>query len=43
VREVSGDERAVWWERSVAVFPRYAAYEAAAGDRMIPVLVATRR
>lgn len=39
-RIVDGDERAVWWERSVAVFPRYAQYEAAT-DRRIPVFVAT--
>lgn len=42
VRELSGDERAVWWERAVAVFPRYAAYEVAAGEhgRTIPVFIA---
>ncbi len=42
VREVSGDERAAWWERSVAVFAPYADY-AAKTDREIPVLVATPR
>ena len=26
-REVSGDERAQWWERSVAAFPPYAEYQ----------------
>ena len=41
VREVSGDERAVWWERSVAAFPNYAEYQAKT-DRVIPVLVARR-
>ena len=42
VREVTGDERAAWWERSVAVFPTYADYEVSAAehDRVIPVLVA---
>lgn len=40
VREVTGDERAVWWERAVAAFPQYAAYQEAT-ERVIPVLVAT--
>jgi len=42
VREVSGDERATWWERAVAVFPTYADYEVSAAehDRVIPVFVA---
>jgi F420H(2)-dependent quinone reductase len=39
VREVNGDERAAWWERSVAVFPSYAEYQTKT-DRQIPVLVA---
>lgn len=39
VREVSGDERAVWWERSVAAFPPYAEYEKKT-TRTIPVFVA---
>ena len=42
VREVSGDERAEWWERAVAAFPPYAEYQEKT-DREIPVLVATRR
>ena len=42
VREVSGDERAVWWERAVAAYPPYADYQAAT-DRTIPVFVARRR
>ena len=37
-REVSGDERAQWWERAVAAFPSYADY-AKQTDREIPVLV----
>lgn len=42
VREVTGDERAQWWERAVAVFPTYADYEvsAAGHGRTIPVFVA---
>jgi deazaflavin-dependent oxidoreductase (nitroreductase family) len=40
VREVSGDERAQWWERAVAVFPTYADYQTKT-ERQIPVLVAT--
>ena len=42
VREVSGDERAAWWERSVAAYPPYAEYQTKT-DRLIPVLVASRR
>ncbi len=41
VRIVDGDERATWWERSVAVFPTYADY-AKKTERVIPVFVATR-
>ena len=42
VREVTGDERAEWWERSVAAYPPYAEYQTRT-DRLIPVLVATPR
>lgn len=42
VREVTGDEKAVWWERCVAAFPNYADYQART-DRVIPVFVASRR
>lgn len=42
VREVSGDERAEWWERAVAAFPPYAEYQAKT-DRLIPVFVASQR
>ncbi len=42
VREVSGDERAAWWERSCAVFPTYVEYQAKT-ERVIPVLVASPR
>jgi deazaflavin-dependent oxidoreductase (nitroreductase family) len=41
VREVTGDERAEWWERSVAAYPPYAEYQENT-NRQIPVLVATR-
>lgn len=37
-REVEGDQRALWWERSVAVFPDYAEYQEKT-DRIIPVFV----
>ena len=42
VREVTGDERALWWERSVAVFPTYAEYQEKT-TRTIPVLIAAPR
>ena len=42
VREVTGDERAAWWERSVAVFPNYAEYQEKT-SRTIPVLIASPR
>jgi len=37
-REISGEERAVWWERSVAAYPPYADYQKKC-DRLIPVFV----
>jgi len=37
-REVTGEEKALWWERAVAAFPDYAAYQRRT-DREIPVLV----
>jgi F420H(2)-dependent quinone reductase len=37
-REISGDERAEWWERAVAAFPDYAGYQEKT-DREIPVFV----
>jgi deazaflavin-dependent oxidoreductase (nitroreductase family) len=40
-REVDGDERALWWERSVAAFPNYAEYQEKT-ERVIPVFVLTR-
>jgi F420H(2)-dependent quinone reductase len=39
-REVFGDEKAVWWERAVAVWPDYAEYQKKT-DRQIPVFVLT--
>ena len=41
VREVDGDEYRSWWERAVATWPDYAAYQAKT-DRRIPVLVLER-
>ena len=37
-REVTGDEKADWWERAVAAFPPYADYQKKT-DRAIPVFV----
>ena len=42
VRQVSGDERATWWDRAVAAYPPYAEYQAKTASK-IPVLVATRK
>ena len=41
-REVTGDEKRVWWERAVAAYPPYAEYQTKT-DRQIPVFVASRR
>ena len=41
-REVTGDEKRVWWERAVAAYPPYEEYQAKT-DREIPVFVASRR
>lgn len=40
-RELTGDEYALWWERAVAVWPDYAAYQEKT-DRRIPVFVLER-
>jgi deazaflavin-dependent oxidoreductase (nitroreductase family) len=40
VREVSGDEKATWWERAVAAYPPYGEYQEKT-ERSIPVFVAT--
>jgi deazaflavin-dependent oxidoreductase (nitroreductase family) len=37
-REVFGDEKALWWDRSVAAFPDYAGYQEKT-RRQIPVFV----
>jgi deazaflavin-dependent oxidoreductase (nitroreductase family) len=37
-REVTGDEKAIWWERAVAAYPPYADYQRKT-DREIPVFV----
>lgn len=39
-REVTGEEKAQWWERAVAAFPPYADYQAKT-TREIPVFVLT--
>ncbi|HEV3328568.1 MAG TPA: nitroreductase family deazaflavin-dependent oxidoreductase [Acidimicrobiales bacterium] len=41
VREVTGDERAAWWERAVTAYPPYAEYQERT-SRAIPVLVASK-
>ena len=41
-REITGEEKARWWERAVAAFPPYADYQTKA-DREIPVFVVERR
>lgn len=38
VRELDGDERRDWWDRSVAAFPNYAEYQTKT-DRLIPVFL----
>ena len=37
-REVTGDEKAAWWERAVAAYPDYAEYQKKT-ERQIPVFV----
>ncbi len=39
-REVTGEEKALWWERAVAAWPDYAEYQKKT-DRQIPVFVLT--
>jgi deazaflavin-dependent oxidoreductase (nitroreductase family) len=39
-REVSGDERALWWDRSVEAWPDYANYQTKT-ERVIPIFVLT--
>ncbi len=40
-RELSGEERALWWDRAVAAFPNYADYQRKT-ERVIPVFVLQR-
>jgi deazaflavin-dependent oxidoreductase (nitroreductase family) len=40
-REVAGDQRALWWDRSVAAYPPYAEYQTRT-TRQIPVFVLER-
>ncbi|MGH4023419.1 MAG: nitroreductase family deazaflavin-dependent oxidoreductase [Pseudonocardiaceae bacterium] len=40
-REVTGEEKVTWWERAVAAFPDYAAYQRKT-SREIPVFVLER-
>ncbi|OZC61464.1 nitroreductase [Rhodococcus sp. 06-621-2] len=40
-REVTGEEKAVWWERAVQAYPDYADYQTKT-DREIPVFVLSR-
>lgn len=42
VREVTGEERDLWWDRAVAAYPPYAEYQTKT-DRRIPLFVATPR
>jgi deazaflavin-dependent oxidoreductase (nitroreductase family) len=37
-REVTGDEKALWWQRAIEAWPDYANYQAKT-DRQIPVFV----
>jgi deazaflavin-dependent oxidoreductase (nitroreductase family) len=37
-RELTGDERSLWWDRAVAAYPDYADYQDKT-DRVIPVFV----
>jgi F420H(2)-dependent quinone reductase len=41
-RQLSGEERAQWWERAVAAYPPYAEYQTRT-EREIPVFLVTRK
>ena len=41
-REITGDERAVWWERAVAAYHDYADYQEKT-DREIPLFLVERK
>jgi F420H(2)-dependent quinone reductase len=40
-REITGDEKAEWWQRAVAAFPPYAQYQKKT-DREVPVFLVER-
>lgn len=40
VREISGEERAQWWERAVKAYPPYAEYQTRT-SRQIPLFIAS--
>jgi deazaflavin-dependent oxidoreductase (nitroreductase family) len=40
VRQLSGAEKATWWDRAVAAYPPYAEYQTRT-ERVIPVFIAT--
>ena len=42
IRELAGDERAVWWERAVKAYPPYAEYQQRT-KRVIPVFLARKK
>jgi F420H(2)-dependent quinone reductase len=42
VRELSGDERARWWDLAVKAYPPYAEYQTRT-TRQIPIFVASRK
>ncbi len=42
VREATGDERSIWWERAVAAYPPYAEYQQRT-QRQIPVFIASHK
>ena len=42
VRELAGEERALWWSRAVAAYPPYAEYQQKT-TRVIPVFLAERQ
>jgi F420H(2)-dependent quinone reductase len=41
-RELTGEERELWWQRAVEAYPNYARYQRRT-DRLIPVFLAERR
>ncbi|MGC1420693.1 MAG: nitroreductase family deazaflavin-dependent oxidoreductase [Acidimicrobiales bacterium] len=42
VRQITGEERAAWWERAVLAYPPYAEYQMKT-TREIPVFIARRK